>query len=92
MQEIVRKNGQAIQPEEELLRVKLERFINELNAPMKYRVSNLVVIFKRFMIYTKRRQILWWEECNVGKNTMDNLNFDSDKKKDTSRYSQNTVY
>ena len=58
MQEIVRKNGQAIQPEEELLRVKLERFINELNAPMKYRVSNLVVIFKRFMIYTEKTDLV----------------------------------
>ena len=39
MQEIIRKSGLAIQPEEELLKVKLEKFVNELNAPMKYRVS-----------------------------------------------------
>jgi len=37
MQEIIRKSGLAIQPEEELLKVKLEKFVNELNAPMKYR-------------------------------------------------------
>lgn len=37
MQEIVRKSGLAIQPEEELLRVKLEKLVKELNTPMRYR-------------------------------------------------------
>lgn len=37
MQEIVRKSGLALQPDEENLRVKLENFVQKLNAPMKYR-------------------------------------------------------
>lgn len=38
MQEIVRKSGLAIQPEEDVLRVNLDKIMKQLNNPMQYKV------------------------------------------------------
>ena len=51
-QEVYRKQGYAVQADEEKLRVQLENLQAELNAPMQFKVKILVHLHARRM---------WWK-------------------------------
>ena len=53
MQEIVRKSGLAIQPEEDVLRVNLDKIMKQLNNPMQYKVRLVMLNILAINIYVK---------------------------------------